>query len=344
MLVNLKYMSAITYLLSPLLQQQTAISVNLPVQYDHIKLPFANTLVTYSSGPWGVMINQQADIAGHIYEEQYFEPKSDVEVLFVAPKALLALQCMLLGNVKTSCGIHLKEGKLCLHYMPAGSKYAITLLAGKKYLCFYIIPKLHFLEEFTGDYTPLHVFIQAINLKGALHQMLPVRRFSITEHSELYKMKNSLLRGKAGIIYYSNRITDIILLYLEQLDMPVSREVFLADLYEKEIDALIVRIDTSPEEIFPITELAFKIGISEHILETAFKLKRGTTLLLYVQRQRLKMARYLLGQTNDSVSGIALTVGYADQSYFSKLFKRETGSTPSDYRKSILVQKGIRNI
>jgi AraC-like DNA-binding protein len=336
-------MSTITYQLSPLLQQQTATSVNLPIRYNHIKLPFANTSITYSSGPWGVMINQQVDISGHIYEEQYFEPQSDVEVLFMAPKALLALQCMLLGDIKTNCGIHLKEGKLCLHYMPAGTKYSMTLLAGKKYQCFYIIPKLHFLEEFTGDYAPLHIFIEAINLKDALHQMLPVRRFSIAEHGELNKMKNSLLRGKAGIIYYGNRITDIILLYLEQLDMPVSREVFLMDLYEKEIDALIVRIDASPEEIFPITELAFKIGISEHILETAFKLKRGMTLLLYVQQQRLKMARHLLGQTNDSVSGIALNVGYADQSYFSKLFKRETGSTPSDYRKSFLVQKGTKN-
>jgi len=164
--------------------------------------------------------------------------------------------------------------------------------------------------------------------------MLPVRRFSIPEHNELNKMKNSLLRGEAGIIYYSNRVTDIILSYLGQLDMPVSREAFLVDLYKKEIDALIVRIDASPEEIFPITELAFKMGISEHILETAFKLKCGTTLLLYVQQQRLKMARHLLCQTDNSISGIALTVGYADHSYFSRLFKRETGITPTDYRKS----------
>lgn len=344
MSVNLKYMFTITYQLSPLLQQQTAISAHLPAQYKHIKLPFANTSVTYSSGPWGVMINQQVDISGHIYEEQYFEPQSDVEVLFVAPKALLALQCVLLGDIRTSCGIHLKEGKLCLHYMPGGSKYSMTLLAGKKYHCFYIIPKLHFLEEFTGDYAPLHVFIEATNLQPPLHQMLPVRRFSMAEHSELNKMKNSLLRGKAGIIYYANRITDIILLYLEQLDMPVSREIFLVDLYEKEIEALIIRIDASPEEVFPINELAFKIGISEHILETAFKLKCGMTLLLYVQQQRLKMAKHLLSLPDYSVAYIALSVGYADQSYFSKLFKREIGSTPSDYRKSILVQKGIRNI
>jgi AraC-like DNA-binding protein len=287
------------------------------------------------------MINQQVNIDDHIYEEQYFEPQLDIEVAFVAPKALLTLQCMLSGDIKTSCGIHLKEGKLCLHYMPGGRKYSMVLLAGEKYHCFYIIPKLHFLEEFAGDYAPLNVFIHAIHSQVSFHQALPVRRFSMAEHNELSKMKTSMLRGKAAIIYYGNRITDIILLYLEQLDMPVSRENFLVDLYEKEIEALIVKIDASPEEIFPVTELAFKIGISERILETAFKLKRGTTLLLYVQQQRLKAARHLLSITDDSVAHIALSVGYADQSYFSKIFKRETGITPRDYRRSFLVQKGI---
>jgi transcriptional regulator GlxA family with amidase domain len=163
--------------------------------------------------------------------------------------------------------------------------------------------------------------------------MLQVKHFTIAEYSELTKIKTSALRGKALNIYYSNRISDIILLYLEQLDMPISRETYLADLYGQEIDSLILRIETTPEEIFTVSELADKIGVSEHILETAFKLKRGTTLLLYVQQQRLKIAKQLLGGTSDTVACIALSVGYADQSYFSKLFKRQTGSTPSDYRK-----------
>ena len=330
-------MSAIIYQLSPLQQQQTTTSDIIPEKHHHIRLPFSDATVVYNSGPWGIMINQCIKIAGHIYEEQYFEPLTDIDVDFFARRSVLALHCMLYGNLKIRqdnlCGIHLKEGKLCLHYIPTAVRYSMTLLAGQKYRYLYIIPDLHFLEKFAADYAPLALAIRAVRTYAPVHLMLPIKRFTIAEQSELVKIKNCQLRGRARMAYYNNRITDIILLYLEQLDLPISRETFLADLYGKEIDALIMRIETSPEEIFPVSELADKIGVSEHILETAFKLKRGTTLLLYVQQQRLKVAKQLLGDTADTVACIALSVGYADQSYFSKLFKRETGSTPSDYRK-----------
>ncbi|SFE17715.1 AraC-type DNA-binding protein [Chitinophaga sp. CF118] len=330
-------MSTITYQLSPFLQQQTTTLITLPDSYDQIRLPFDNTNITYSSGSWGVMINQCADIEGHIYEEQYFEPLEDMEVSIIISKPLLALHCMLNGNIKIkqACGddIDLKEGKQCLHYIPSTGSCYMILLAGEKYHYFYIIPDIHFLEGFANDYIPLQLSIQAINTHSPVHQMLPVKRLSIAEHSELSKMKTCLLRGNARIAYYNNRISDIILLYLEQLDLPVSRDLFLVDLYEKEINALLIRIETSPEELFPVAALAYQIGVSEHTLETAFKLKRGTTLLLYVQQQRLNVAKQLLSGTDETIAGVAFKVGYADQSYFSKLFKRETGSTPSDYRK-----------
>lgn len=330
-------MSRITYQLSPHLHHQTATSDTVPDKYAYIKLPFADTNLTYDSGPWGMMINQWANIADHIYEEQYFEPLEDIEVFIVTNEPFLALHCMLDGNLKVrhpiSNDINLKKGKLCLHYVPATEGCSMLLLAGQKYHYFYIVPDIHFLELLINDYEPLQSSIQAIASHAQEHRMLAIKRLSLAAHAELNKMRTSMLRGEALITYHSNRISDIILLYLEQLDLPVSREIFLAGLYEKEIDALIVRIDTSPEEMFLVSELALRIGVSKHTLETAFKLKRGTTLLLYVQQQRIRMAKQLLGATVEAIAGIALKVGYADQSYFTRLFKRETGSTPSDYRK-----------
>ena len=330
-------MSRITYQLSPHLHHQTATSDTVPDKYTYIKLPFADANLTYDSGPWGTMINQWANIADHIYEEQYFEPLEDMEVFIVTNEPFLALHCMLDGNLNVrhplSNNINLKKGRLCLHYVPATEGCSMTLLAGEKYHYFYIVPDIHFLALMTNDYEPLQSSIQAIRSNAPEHKMLAIKRLSVSEHAELTKMKTSMLRGEALITYHSNRISDLILLYLEQLDLPVSREVFLAGLYEKEIDALMVRIETNPEEMFPVSELALQIGISNHTLETAFKLRRGTTLLLYVQQQRIRMAKQLLSTTGEAIAGIALKVGYADQSYFARLFKRETGSTPSDYRK-----------
>ena len=47
---------------------------------------------------------------------------------------------------------------------------------------------------------------------------------------------------------------------------------------------------------------------------------------------RINEARRLLRETNKSVVDLALEVGYTNPSYFAKLFRRESGLTPSDYR------------
>jgi AraC family transcriptional regulator len=48
---------------------------------------------------------------------------------------------------------------------------------------------------------------------------------------------------------------------------------------------------------------------------------------------RMSLARGLLRETKKSVVDIALEVGYADPSCFAKLFRRENGLSPSDYRR-----------
>ena len=44
-------------------------------------------------------------------------------------------------------------------------------------------------------------------------------------------------------------------------------------------------------------------------------------------------AKRLLRETKQSVVAVALDVGYANPSHFAQLFRRETGPSPSDYRR-----------
>lgn len=48
---------------------------------------------------------------------------------------------------------------------------------------------------------------------------------------------------------------------------------------------------------------------------------------------RMDAARRLLRETRKSVVEVALDVGYANPSHFAQLFRRETGLSPSDYRR-----------
>jgi AraC-like DNA-binding protein len=76
------------------------------------------------------------------------------------------------------------------------------------------------------------------------------------------------------------------------------------------------------------------MGMTPRALENAFKSKKGITVLLFVQQQRMEKAKLRLLSTTDSIAEISFDVGYTDHSYFSRVFKRTTGKTPNEFRKS----------
>ena len=53
----------------------------------------------------------------------------------------------------------------------------------------------------------------------------------------------------------------------------------------------------------------------------------------YLNEVRIKRSRELLKDTDMEILDIALFVGYEDQSYFTKVFKKITGNTPRKFRK-----------
>ena len=78
--------------------------------------------------------------------------------------------------------------------------------------------------------------------------------------------------------------------------------------------------------------LAERQGVSAGYLSTAFKKATGDTLSDYIRKRRMEHAAHLLGSTNLQIQTVALHCGIMDVQYFSKIFKRQMGQTPSDYR------------
>ncbi|MRH43230.1 AraC family transcriptional regulator [Aquibacillus halophilus] len=66
-------------------------------------------------------------------------------------------------------------------------------------------------------------------------------------------------------------------------------------------------------------------------LSRKFKQETSMTITAYQQMLRIEEAKYLLKNENVSVEEIAWLIGYEDSSYFARVFKKETGCTPSQY-------------
>lgn len=87
-------------------------------------------------------------------------------------------------------------------------------------------------------------------------------------------------------------------------------------------------------ENISLQDLSEKLYLTPNYITTLFKKDTGTTFKRYLTKVRLDHAKKLLKDTNTKISDIAALVGYDNDEYFCKVFKKTTGSTPSDYRKA----------
>lgn len=84
-----------------------------------------------------------------------------------------------------------------------------------------------------------------------------------------------------------------------------------------------------------LTDLANLVSVHPVHLSRTFRRHYGTTFGEYTRRLRVDWARQQLAISDDSLAHLAQAAGFADQSHFTRVFKRLVGVTPSQYRKSV---------
>ena len=82
-----------------------------------------------------------------------------------------------------------------------------------------------------------------------------------------------------------------------------------------------------------LQDVAGEVHLSQSHFSTVFAQETGLTFTQYLTGLRIGKAKELLEATEMRSSQIAQEVGYNDSHYFSYLFKKTTGMTPSDYRR-----------
>ena len=83
-----------------------------------------------------------------------------------------------------------------------------------------------------------------------------------------------------------------------------------------------------------LQDVADAVHMSQSHFSTLFSQETGLTFTRYLTALRIGKAKELLATTQLRASQIAFSVGYNDAHYFSYLFKKNTGLTPSEYRRS----------
>lgn len=81
-----------------------------------------------------------------------------------------------------------------------------------------------------------------------------------------------------------------------------------------------------------LEDLSGVTGLTPNYLSALFKQETGMTVGEYLTEFRIDSACALLTQTDYDYLKIALSLGFCTQSYFTKVFREQTGVTPRTYR------------
>ena len=91
-------------------------------------------------------------------------------------------------------------------------------------------------------------------------------------------------------------------------------------------------IDANPSADLSLGTLARRFRASPSYLSRAFHQTVGTALSAYITRVRIGEAKRLLSQTDEKVYEIARKAGFDTAGYFAKVFSKQVGMSPKEYR------------
>lgn len=103
----------------------------------------------------------------------------------------------------------------------------------------------------------------------------------------------------------------------------------------KKMDISIVKsfLDEHYSEKLSLESVASHFFIDKHYLARLFKEQYGVTLVTYLQQVRITHAKRMLRFTDKSIEEIGLECGIGELNYFSRVFKKLEGVSPSEFRR-----------
>ncbi|MDE7244877.1 MAG: AraC family transcriptional regulator [Oscillospiraceae bacterium] len=120
-----------------------------------------------------------------------------------------------------------------------------------------------------------------------------------------------------------------ILLHRQMQQRPKAKSGFL----EKEIQQALQYFQEHYNSDISIDAYASSRGMSTSWFIRSFKEITGVTPMRYILTTRITNAQSLLEDTDYNIAEISRIVGYEDQMYFSRLFKKQNGVSPSEFRR-----------
>lgn len=120
---------------------------------------------------------------------------------------------------------------------------------------------------------------------------------------------------------------------LTQVELALTRSKRLGSEGQRLARAVMAYLHEHYAEQIDREELARYFAVNERYLTRCFHQEMGIPPIAYLNRYRVRRACQMLEAGGMSITDVALSTGFSDSAYFARVFQRETGVTPSAYRR-----------
>ncbi|WP_049783800.1 helix-turn-helix domain-containing protein [Acaryochloris marina] len=148
--------------------------------------------------------------------------------------------------------------------------------------------------------------------------------------------RQEVMRREVGDRIYTDSLANLISLHLLRnycTHQPLIRK-YGSGIGSKRLRNVLDYIDANLDQNMGLADLAAVVDLSQHHFSSMFKESMGVPPYRYVLQRRIQQAKQLLKNDSLSITDIALTCGFADQSHMTKHFRKTVGITPKTYREN----------
>ena len=166
-------------------------------------------------------------------------------------------------------------------------------------------------------------------------------QFSILNHYESVEVSGCLRNILREMEQKNTGYEDVSQAYMEILIIRLMRTTALAIparpqtvSTNRQCAAVRRYIDLHFKESLTLEQLAQEAHMNKYYLSHSFKREYNISPINYMISRRIEESKYLLAETDLSMSQIAQLLGFSSLSYFSQVFRRTQSISPMEYRKS----------
>lgn len=209
-----------------------------------------------------------------------------------------------------------------------------------KMICFYFKPTYFtdsLLAQFSEEKLLYRFFVESLKKEAEQVSRYYVFEFDTCDDIHFYSLL--LLKQVVKMRYFNNKVTkSAFLLFIVEISQLADEAIRLKDsVVSSELLAFEV-LAYMENHLATITleHAAEVFHFHPNYLSSLLKKNTGLTFTQCLIDLRLKYAKNYLEQTELSIQEIAEEVGYTDKAFFFRIFKKNIGTTPGNYRKQSL--------